>query len=191
MCIFHRIYYLISPRVQIAYCQVWPGPICVHILWDILHSFCPEFMFLTAKCSGGQSVWLKWGISCQKQVSQAGISNYIPQFTVGCNYLCLPEIPASLDTQFTVGCNYLCLPEIPASVDTQFTVGYNYLCLPEIPASVDTQFTVGYNYLCLPEIPASVDTQFTVGCNYLCLPEIPASGNKVLKYNTIVNTAKH
>ena len=32
---------------------------------------------------------------CQKQVSQAGISNYTPQFTVGCNYLSLPEIPAS------------------------------------------------------------------------------------------------
>ena len=35
------------------------------------------------------------GLCCQKQVSQAGISNYIPQFTVGCNYLSLPEIPAS------------------------------------------------------------------------------------------------
>ena len=32
---------------------------------------------------------------CQKLASQAGISNYIPQFTVGCNYLSLPEIPAS------------------------------------------------------------------------------------------------
>ena len=30
-----------------------------------------------------------------KQVSQAGIRNYIPQFTVGCNYLSLPEVPAS------------------------------------------------------------------------------------------------
>ena len=30
-----------------------------------------------------------WGLCCQKQVSQAGISNYIPQFTVGCNYLSL------------------------------------------------------------------------------------------------------
>ena len=30
-----------------------------------------------------------------KQVSQAGISNYIPQFTVGCNYLSLSAIPAS------------------------------------------------------------------------------------------------
>ena len=36
-----------------------------------------------------------WRLCCQKQVSQAGISNYIPQFTVGCNYLCLPEIPVS------------------------------------------------------------------------------------------------
>ena len=32
---------------------------------------------------------------CQKQVSQAGISNCIPQYSVGCNYLSLPKIPAS------------------------------------------------------------------------------------------------
>ena len=31
----------------------------------------------------------------RKQVSQAGISNGIPQDTEGCNYLSLPEIPAS------------------------------------------------------------------------------------------------
>ena len=31
---------------------------------------------------------------CQKQVSQAGIRNCIPQNTVGCNYLSLPEIIA-------------------------------------------------------------------------------------------------
>ena len=37
----------------------------------------------------------KWGLCCQKQVSQTGISNYILQFTVGCNYLSLPKIPAS------------------------------------------------------------------------------------------------
>ena len=36
-----------------------------------------------------------WGLCCQKQVSQAGISNYIPQFTVGCSYLSQPEIPVS------------------------------------------------------------------------------------------------
>ena len=38
-----------------------------------------------------------WELCCHKQVSQAGISNYIPQFTVGCNYLSLSEIPASGD----------------------------------------------------------------------------------------------
>ena len=38
---------------------------------------------------------MTWELCCQKQVSQAGISNYIPQFIVGCNYLSLPEIPAS------------------------------------------------------------------------------------------------
>ena len=36
-----------------------------------------------------------WGLWCQKQVSQAGISNCIPQYSVGCNYLSLPEITAS------------------------------------------------------------------------------------------------
>ena len=36
-----------------------------------------------------------WGLCCLKQVSQTGISNFIPQNTVGCNYLSLPEIPAS------------------------------------------------------------------------------------------------
>ena len=30
-----------------------------------------------------------------KQISKARISNYIPQFTVGYNYLCMPSIPAS------------------------------------------------------------------------------------------------
>ena len=38
-----------------------------------------------------------WGLCHQKQVSQAGISNCIPQYSVGCNYLLLPEIPASGD----------------------------------------------------------------------------------------------
>ena len=40
--------------------------------------------------SSPKHIWIH-----QKQVSQAGISNYIPQFTVGCGYLSLPEIPAS------------------------------------------------------------------------------------------------
>ena len=34
-------------------------------------------------------------LQCQKQVSRACISNYIPQYSVGCNYLCMPYIPAS------------------------------------------------------------------------------------------------
>ena len=37
---------------------------------------------------------LIWGLWRHKQVSEAGISNYIPQFTVGCNYLSPPQIPA-------------------------------------------------------------------------------------------------
>ena len=37
----------------------------------------------------------KWRLWRQKQVSQAGISNCIRQYTVGCNYLSVPAIPAS------------------------------------------------------------------------------------------------
>ena len=39
--------------------------------------------------------WYIWGLWCQKQVSRAGIRNCIPQYSVGCNYLSLPEMPAS------------------------------------------------------------------------------------------------
>ena len=42
---------------------------------------------------GLQGLQQNWGLWCQKQVSQAGISNCIPQYSVGCNYLSLPEIP--------------------------------------------------------------------------------------------------
>ena len=37
----------------------------------------------------------KWGVWCQKQVSQAGISNCIPQNAVVCNYLSMPEMSGS------------------------------------------------------------------------------------------------
>ena len=40
-------------------------------------------------------VTIIWELWCRKQVSQAGISNCIPQYSVGCNYLSLSEIPAS------------------------------------------------------------------------------------------------
>ena len=36
-----------------------------------------------------------WGHWCQNQESQVRISNCIPQWSVGCNYVYLPEIPAS------------------------------------------------------------------------------------------------
>ena len=36
-----------------------------------------------------------WGLWCLKQISQAWINNCIPQNTVRCNYLPLPEVPAS------------------------------------------------------------------------------------------------
>ena len=32
---------------------------------------------------------------CQRQVSRAGVSNYVPQYSVGCNYLAMPKAPAS------------------------------------------------------------------------------------------------
>ena len=34
-----------------------------------------------------------WGLWHQKQVFQVGISNYISLYSVGCDYLSLPEIP--------------------------------------------------------------------------------------------------
>ena len=61
-------------------------------VWTITH--CLGLGYETLVSAVCLSIFL-WGLCCQKQVSQAGISNYIPQFTVGCNYLSLPEIPAS------------------------------------------------------------------------------------------------
>ena len=46
-------------------------------------------MSITSLYSNKHRLW------CQKQVSQAGISHCIPQYYVGCNYLFMPEIPAS------------------------------------------------------------------------------------------------
>ena len=44
-------------------------------------------IFLTSWCVPLQYSESICGLCCQKQVSEAGISNYIPQKTVGCNYL--------------------------------------------------------------------------------------------------------
>ena len=38
----------------------------------------------------------KWGLWCQNQVSQTGISNCIPHYSVGCNYLSMPEMSPSV-----------------------------------------------------------------------------------------------
>ena len=40
------------------------------------------------------AIYKSFGARTEKHVSQAGISNYIPQNTVGCDYLTLPEISA-------------------------------------------------------------------------------------------------
>ena len=56
------------------------------------HASCEiKVIFTCWKClrNGEQGLW------CQNQSSQAGISNCIPQYSVGCNYLSLPEIPPS------------------------------------------------------------------------------------------------
>ena len=42
-----------------------------------------------------------WGLWCPRPISQARTSNCIPRNTVGCNYLSLPEIPAS-DTKVLI-----------------------------------------------------------------------------------------
>ena len=52
----------------------------------------PMMMMMTFSEVFWQNIW---GLCRQKQVSQAWISNCISQNTVGCNYLSLPEIPAS------------------------------------------------------------------------------------------------
>ena len=59
-----------------------------------------------------------WRLRRQKQVSQAGISNYIPQFTVGCNYLSLPEIPAS-------GTKVLISALVPTCTSSRYLVQYD------------------------------------------------------------------
>ena len=62
--------------------------------------------------------WDIWELCCQKQVSQAGISNYIPQFTVGCNYLSLPEIPASGNKVHICTCIFLTVLKRESALST-------------------------------------------------------------------------
>ena len=40
-------------------------------------------------------IWYMYGLWYQEQGSSAAIRNDTRQFTVGCDYLCKPQIPAS------------------------------------------------------------------------------------------------
>ena len=64
--------------------------------------------------------WYVRGLWCQKQVSQAEISNCIPQFSVGCNYLSLPEIPAS--------CTKILICAYTNQIPTKVICGVKSLC---------------------------------------------------------------
>ena len=52
------------------------------------HMICAPLLLVVCK--------LIWGLCRQKQVSQAGISDYIPRFTQGCNYLSLLSAEAGI-----------------------------------------------------------------------------------------------
>ena len=75
----------------------------VHISCDILHEL-----------RGSKSIRQLW---YQKQVSQAGISNCIPKYSVVCNYLSLPEIPASgaIILIYTRTHRFICSPSVKHS----------------------------------------------------------------------------
>ena len=79
----------------------------------------------------------------QKHVSQTWISNCIPQYSVGCNYL---SLPGNLQTNSSVTCIFLhsvwglwCQEQVSqagiSNCIPQHTVGCNYLSLSQIPAS--------------------------------------------------------
>ena len=73
-----------SPQGHMIQCQ--PGFPVYHDEWHMALRSCHRFD------SWSLLVMYMWGPWCQKQVSQAGISNCIPQNTVGCNYLSLPKV---------------------------------------------------------------------------------------------------
>ena len=58
-----------------------------------------------------------WGLWCQKQISQAGLSNCIPLVSdPGMHHgTCVTHVPWCMSGSLTSGCNYLSLPEICAS----------------------------------------------------------------------------
>ena len=90
-----------------------PGPVPVqgNVFSRIIKSWCHLISITGVLIFGGMVFLMKkgprsWasvtlsyqvicGLFCQKLVSREGTSNYIPQWTSGCNYSFLPEIPAS------------------------------------------------------------------------------------------------
>ena len=59
-----------------------------------VHAFC-KYIVPSGNARCGDFFSSNWGLWHQKLISQAGIINCIPWWSVGCNYLSLPEKPAS------------------------------------------------------------------------------------------------
>ena len=66
---------------------------------------------------------------CQKLVSRAGTSNYIPQYSVGCNYLSLSLILAS-DTQVLVCFMCLCQKPVLRAGTSNYLPQYSVQYIP-------------------------------------------------------------
>ena len=125
-----------------------------------------------------------YGLCCQKQVSQAGINNCIPQNTVGCNWLCCRKQVYQAGISNWLCCQkQLFQPGIsnwPCCQKQVYQSGISkWLCCQKQVSQAGIS-----NWLCCQKQVSQAGIsncipQNTVGCNYLSLPEIPASGNKV------------
>ena len=62
---------------------------------QISKMYCSSRSIENAICLHTYTIYNTCGICCQKQISQAGICNCIPQYPAGCNYLPMLEISAS------------------------------------------------------------------------------------------------
>ena len=83
-------------------------PTLLYVTMIKTYPYDSQFKFAKHKCSATKkSADISmhdvkiWGLWCQKQPSQAGINNCISQYSVGYNYISLPEIPAS-GTKFLI-----------------------------------------------------------------------------------------
>ena len=148
------VYYLSLPEIPASvFCTVFYAMQLLIPAWDtclsILHSILCDQLLIPAwdTCFSilHNNLWDTITYPCLRY-----LLHYSAQYSVGWNYLSLPEIPAS-------GTNVL----IYASP------GLNILglwCQKQVSQTGISN--------CI--------SKFTVGCSYLSLPEIPASGTKVL-----------